>query len=146
MMKQHKDKKKGLVALVVALVSALLLYFGFGIFTAIIENAFFIRMTPVGWLEKFALISTSALIGLYIGLAYYGKTHQGRVCNASATGGGVFGFLTFGCSICNKILVSLLGVAGVLSFIEPLKPLFILLSLSLLVFAIFIKAKALNLV
>ncbi len=79
-------------------------------------------MTPVTWLEYASLILTSLLLGAYIGLSSYAITIKAGRCNATATAGGVTGFLTFGCSICNRLLVLLLGVTGVISYFEPIRP------------------------
>ncbi len=136
---------KKLNAIFIAVVVSFSVYLVFGAVTSIIKNPFFTRMTPVGWLEYAALALTSILLGIYIGLSYYIKaTKKDKVCNASATTGGVFGFLTFGCSICNKILVFFLGVTGVLTYFEPIRPLLGIASIGFLVFAIYTKSKALS--
>ena len=149
-MKSSKEKSgniedkanKKIKSILIAVGSAVLSYLIFGAVTAVIKNPFFTRMTPVGALENFSLAITSLLVGFYIGLVYYGRAaKKDKVCNASATAGGVFGFLTFGCSICNKILVFLFGVTGVLTYFEPLRPSLGILSIGLLSFAIFKKAK-----
>ena len=125
----------------VGIASSTILFLVFGMVTSIIQNPFFIRMTPVRWLEWTSLIVTSSLIGIYIGLTYYGRKTATKKCNVTATAGGVFGFLTFGCSICNKILVLLLGVTGVLTYFEPVRPALGVLSIGLLGTAVVYKAK-----
>ena len=140
--KQLRHKRDVIITSFIAIGTAALLYVVFGAVTAIIPNPYFIRMTPVGWLEQSSLLITSSLLGTYMGLLYYGRTtSKNKVCNSTATTGGVFGFLTFGCSICNKILVFFLGIAGVLTYFEPLRPLLGILSIGLLLFAVFAKAK-----
>ena len=119
------------------------LYISFGMVTAIISNEFFTRMTPVGWLEQASLVITSLLLGAYFGLAYYAKSTN-KVCNRTAAAGGVFGFLTFGCSICNKILVFFLGIAGVLAYFDPLRPLLGIASILFLGFSIIQKYKSMQ--
>ena len=149
-MKSSKEKSgniedkanKKIKSILIAVGSAVLSYLIFGAVTAVIKNPFFTRMTPVGALENFSLAITSLLVGFYIGLVYYGRAaKKDKVCNASATTGGVFGFLTFGCPVCNRILVFLFGVTGVLTYFEPLRPSLGILSIGLLSFAIFKKAK-----
>ena len=138
----YRHKRNAIIAFFIAVGTASLLYMIFGSVTAIIPNPFFTRMTPVRWLEQTSLLMTSLLLGVYIGLLYYGKASgKDKICNATATTGGVFGFLTFGCSICNKILVFFLGIAGVLTYFEPLRPVLGISSIGLLGFAIFKKAK-----
>lgn len=139
---QLRNKRNAIIVFFIAIGTAALLYVIFGSVTAIIPNPFFTRMTPVGWLEQTSLLMTSSLFGVYIGLLYYGRTtSKNKVCNATATTGGVFGFLTFGCSICNKILVFFLGITGVLTYFEPIRPLLGTLSIGLLGIAVFAKAK-----
>jgi len=141
MKKQIIDKK--LLAVLIGIGSATLIYLVFGMITSVIQNRFFTRMTPVGWLEYASLLITSLMMGAYFGLAFYAKSAN-KVCNRTAAAGGVFGFLTFGCSICNKILVFFLGVAGVLTYFEPLRPLLGIASIGFLGFAIFNKARGLR--
>ncbi len=130
-------------SIIIGLCSAIGLFFLFGIVTAVIPNSFFIRMTPVAWLEYVSLVMTSLLLGTYIGLSYYEKRIKAVKCDVTATFGGIFGFLTFGCSICNKILILLLGVTGVLKYFEPIRPFFGIISIVLLGGAVIYKTKKL---
>ncbi len=100
-----------------ALLITLPVFLVFGLVTAVIPNPFFVRMTPLTWLDYFLLVSTSLLIGLYLSVLRYMK--KSGKCAITASGGGVLGFLGFSCVVCNKLLVVLLGVAGVLTYIEP---------------------------
>lgn len=132
----NKKLKSVLLGIGIAAVS----YVIFGIVTAIISNKFFTRMTPFGLWEQISLIVTSMLLGAYFGLAYYGKASgKDKICNTTATAGGVFGFLTFGCSICNKILVFFLGIAGVFTYFEPIRPFLGIVSILFIGYAIYIK-------
>ena len=145
--KLHRYKRNAIIAFFIAILTTALLYVVFGAVTSIIPNPYFTRMTPVGWLEYSSLIITSVLLGAYIGLVYYGKTTgKDKLCNASATTGGVFGFLTFGCSICNKILVFFLGITGVLAYFEPIRPILGVLSIGLLGFAVITKSRSLSII
>lgn len=120
---------------------SILMFLIFGVVTAIIPNSFFIRMTPVTWLEWASLVITSLLLGAYFGLSYYGKRKTSKRCNATATAGGIFGFLAFGCSICNKLLILLLGVTGILKYFEPIRPALGVFSIGLLGTALVFKIK-----
>src|SRR3989338_1453239 len=97
--KTNRNKKRALVvSIIIAVIIAVLFYVVLGVVTSVITNPFFTRMTPVGWLEHFSLAITSILMGTYFGLAYYKKqTRPTIACDSLATGGGVAGFLTFGC-------------------------------------------------
>lgn len=141
MFKINKNKK--LTAVFAGTLSGILLFLIFGMVSAIIKNPVFTRMTPFGSFEVFSLAMTSLLLGVYIGLAHYGMAaKKDNVCNTSATTGGVFGFLTFGCSVCNKILVFLLGFTGVLIYFEPIRPYLIAVSTAFFLYAIVLKWKA----
>lgn len=135
-------RNRKLIAILISFGTATLSYIVFGAVTAIISNRFFTRMTPFGLWEQISLIVTSLLLGVYFGLAYYGKASgKDKICTATATAGGIFGFLTFGCSICNKILVFFLGVAGVFTYFEPIRPFLGIVSILFLGFAIVKKAE-----
>lgn len=138
----HLKNSKKFKSILLSIGIAVVLYISLGMVTAIISNGFFARMTPFGLWERISLIVTSMLLGAYFGLAYYGKASgKDKICNTTATAGGVFGFLTFGCSICNKILVFFLGVAGVFTYFEPIRPFLGIVSILFLGSAIYKKAK-----
>lgn len=125
------------------LLSALAFFLISGVVTKLIPNDFFLRMTPITLLDYFFLTATSTLIGVFVALHVFHK-HESKVCTASAVGGGVGGFLAFGCSVCNQILVLLLGVAGVLAFVEPYRPVFGLVGIGFLGVAISLKVREIN--
>lgn len=86
-----------------------------GTLTALWENPFFIRMTPVIWADPLILTAEAVLLGLYLGLRAPACSIKG------ASLGGVLGFLGFGCSICNKILLVLFGSGFLLTYFEPVR-------------------------
>ena len=102
-----------------------------GIATALIPNPIFVRMILTSTLDYFFLISTSLLAGIYFALPL-------NYCNADrkAMGGSILGFLAFACPTCNKIFVLLLGFVFVNTIIDPLRPLFGVLSIVVLLYAI----------
>jgi hypothetical protein len=116
----------------------------FGVLTVLIPNKFFARMTPVTAPDYIFLIFTSLLLGTYLSFHQYQKKHGSKKGCVAATSGGVFGFLGFGCSICNKLLILLLGVAGVLAYVEPYRPLIGSFGIGLMVYAIYIKGQQLK--
>lgn len=113
----------------------------FGIVTELIQNKFFIRMISATALDYIFLTLTSILLGTYVSFYRYGKKHLDKACTASAYSGGFFGFLGFGCSVCNKILVLLLGVTGVLTYIEPYRPFIGSAGVGLMGYAVYSKGK-----
>jgi len=111
-----------------------------GLPTAIYENPFFIRMTPVRIQDYVIWVASSVLIGLIVG-SYFGdrsKSGEGKMVS-----GGVLSVLAVGCSVCNKPVVLLLGVSGTLTFFEPLQIYIGVASVLLLGWTLLLRAKAL---
>ena len=70
-------------------------------------------MIPViGW-DYLILSLESMLIGLFFGIP------TPPCPSKKAIIGGVFGFLDFGCSICNKLLLLLFGSRFLLTYFDP---------------------------
>ena len=94
---------------------SLALFASLGTLTALWENPWFIRMTPIVSLDFVILAFEALLLGLYLGL-------NSTACGVKrASLGGIFAFLGFGCSICNKILVLLFGSTFLLNYFEPVR-------------------------
>lgn len=147
MAKRTQSRKLKIKSLVVGITTALIIFLVFGIVTVLISNRFFIRMTPVHWYDYAFLISTSLLSGVYAGLWYYKKNNNISInnkCNYTAGGGIVTGLFSFGCAICNKLLVFLLGLSGVMSYFMPIQPILGVLSIGLLSFAVYTLYKSLQ--
>jgi len=87
----------------------------FGTVTALWSNPFFIRMTEVSDLDYVIISFETILIGLFFGI-------RAQKCAVKKTGfGGIFGFLGFGCSLCNKLLLLLFGSSFLLTYFEPIR-------------------------
>ena len=103
--------KEWLSTLIIASAAFLLL----GTITALWNNSFFIRMTEVNGWDYIILSFESLLIGLFFGI-------QAPHCATKKAGiGGILGFVGFGCSVCNKILLLLFGSSFLLSYFEPVR-------------------------
>ena len=103
--------KEWLSTLIIASAAFLLL----GPITALWNNSFFIRMTEVNGWDYIILSFESLLIGLFFGI-------RSPHCATKKAGiGGVLGFVGFGCSVCNKILLLLFGSSFLLSYFEPVR-------------------------
>ena len=103
--------KEWLSTLIIASAAFLLL----GTITALWNNSFFIRMTEVNGWDYIILSFESLLIGLFFGI-------RAPHCATKKAGiGGVLGFVGFGCSVCNKILLLLFGSSFLLSYFEPVR-------------------------
>lgn len=87
--------------------------------TAIIDNPWFTRMTPVYPDQYIFWLLTSVLGGVLIATYTPGMGFRGT---ASGVGGGFLGYLAIGCPICNKLIVGLIGISGALTFFQPIQP------------------------
>lgn len=143
----QQGQRKGSKQIYMVLAGYILL-FSSGLFlllggvTALLPNRFFIRMTPVIPLDYVYLTLTSLLSGTYISLHLYQKQYQNRTCTIAAYSGGAGGFLGFGCSLCNKPLLLLLGATGVLTYVEPYRPLMGGIGILLLAYAVYSKGRS----
>ena len=108
--------------------------------TAIVANPFFTRMTPITIFDKIFVILIPLLIGIYCGIVYHRKKSMksSKYCTYS---GGVLAILALACPICNSFLVWLFGATFLLNYFEPLRPLFGIVTLILLLSGIYIETK-----
>lgn len=137
-------KMKKLKSIIMGSVVTLTIFALFGILTVLIPNNFFRRMTPIYWYDYIFLVLTSILIGVYAGFWYYKRKTTSK-CIYAAAGGTVGGLFSFGCPICNKLLVLLLGVTGVMTYFEPIQPILGVASISLLSFVVYKQYKIITL-
>lgn len=107
--------------LIVGLLGTAVVAVALAIPTAIIENPWFTRMTPVEGDQYFFWIATSLVEGALIAtfLVRPGEAHSG---GGAGIGSGVLGTLAIGCPVCNKLVVALLGVSGAFTYFAPLQP------------------------
>ncbi len=115
--------------LATAVVAAAVLAIAAAIPTAIIDNPWFSRMTPVYWDQYVFWIGTSILGGALI--ASYLAPAARASGLGKGVGGGLLGYLAIGCPICNKLIVGLLGVSGALDYFAPAQPVLGILALLL---------------
>ena len=147
MKKAKQNKNLKLKSVIIGILVALIIFFIFGIVTVLIKNSFFIRMTPVYWYDYVFLVLTSVLSGAYIGLWHYNKNNQKNInskCDYAATGGAVGGFFSFGCAICNKLLIWILGLSGVIAYFMPFQPILGVISVILLSCTVYLQLKTLS--
>lgn len=111
-----------------------------GIVTVLLPNQFFTRMTPIHTLDYVFLVSSSILLGAYVGVHYY-KKNTVKKCTTIASVGGVGSFLAFACPVCNKLLVFVFGATALITYFEPYRPLLGFLSTGLLGFALYWRIK-----
>jgi hypothetical protein len=92
-----------------------------GIPTDLLPNPWFQRMTAVRTLD----VVLWPLVGLSVGalLATYALPRsRGADGLAGGAGGGLLGTFAVGCPVCNKLVVTVLGVSGALTYFEPIQP------------------------
>ncbi len=111
-----------------------------GLPTAIYENPFFVRMTPVRPQDYVRWVLSSVLIGLIVGsyFAAGSTTGEGKVLS-----GGVLSLVSVGCPTCNQLVVLFLGTGGALTFLAPLQVYIGVASVLLLGWTFVLRTKAL---
>ena len=110
--------------------------------TAIIDNPWFTRMTPVYADQYFFWIGTSLLSGALLATYVGGVRVDGAA--AGGFGGGLLGYLAIGCPICNKLIVGLLGVAGAMDYFAPVQPFLGALGLAALAVALALRVRSIR--
>ncbi|MBI3026993.1 hypothetical protein HYY70_02675 [Candidatus Woesearchaeota archaeon] len=136
--------KLAINSIIIGSVVAFIVFLVFGTVTVLIKNPFFIRMTHVHWYDYIFLILTALLTGVYACLYHYNKSNKesfDKKCNYTAAGGIVGGLFSFGCAICNKLLVFLLGLSGVMVYFMPLQPILGVISIAILSYAVYIQLR-----
>ncbi|MBI4307678.1 MAG: hypothetical protein HY684_02615 [Chloroflexi bacterium] len=130
---------RGWLVAVAGTTAALLLI---GVPTAIIDNPFFIRMTPIRIQDYILWVATAMLIGLIAGTFAPAMRIGGG--EGKAASGGLLSTLAVGCPICNKLVVLLLGTSGALTFFAPAQLYLGIASLLLLGWTLRLRARVLK--
>ncbi len=126
---------------VIAVVGAVATLVLIGIPTAIFDNPFFIRMTPVRPQDYIIWIMTGLLAGLIVGTYILGT---GNRSGGKVASGGFLSFLAVGCPICNKLVLLLLGTSGALNYFAPAQLYIGIASLALLGWALHMRVQAIS--
>lgn len=116
--------------IIAALAAGLVFGLAVGTPTGIIPTPFYSRMTPVLWWNYPVWAVTTVLGGLVVA-TYVRRPGDTAPRNglAPASGGGLLAAFAVGCPICNKLIVSTLGVSGALSIWAPVQPVLGVLSI-----------------
>lgn len=110
--------------------------------TAIIENPWFTRMTPVKPEQYGFWIGTSVLSGAL--LATYLEPGLRRGLAGQSLGAGLLGVFAIGCPICNKLVVAAIGVSGALTYFAPIQPILGAAGLTLAGVGLWLRVRALR--
>lgn len=101
-----------------------------GTATALWQNPFFTRMTPVSFWELPSALLVAGLGGVYAAVAL-------PICGTGgAGGGGIVSFIGIACPTCNKVLMAIFGGQALLTYFDPIRPLVTLAGILLLVWAL----------
>jgi len=111
-----------------------------GLTTAIFENWFFVRMTPVRAQDYVIWIMSSVLVGLIVASHFVARSTRN---DEKILSGGLLSVLAVGCPTCNKLVVLLLGTTGALTFFAPLQIYIGIASVLLLGWTLLLRARAL---
>ena len=105
-----------------------------GVPTGIIATSWYARMTPVTWWDYPIWALSSVLVGLTA--ATYVRSSGIQVSSPDRSrrtlGATLLSALAVGCPVCNKLVVSLVGISGALSYWAPVQPVLGTLSVGLL--------------
>lgn len=105
---------------------SILAFGALGTVSALWNNPFFFRMTPVQGFEIPLLAILALLSGTFV-------TVRRPVCAAKkATGAGILGFLGVACPVCNKILLFIFGGELLMTYFEPVRIYVTLASIALM--------------
>lgn len=112
-----------------------------GIPTAIISNKFYIRMIAATYLDWIFLTIISIMLGIYVGLYFYGKSIKQNDSKEDAVAGGsaITSFFALSCPICIGFLVAIFGTAALLTYFEPFRPLLGFIAIGMLSIALYLK-------
>ena len=126
------------LAAAISLVVTLLL----AIPTAIIENPFFTRMTPVEPEQYFFWLATGALTGALLATYLDPRLRSGLA--SQGAGAGLLGAFAIGCPICNKLVVAMFGVSGAFTYFAPVQPILGAAAVGLAGYGLWLRFRALR--
>lgn len=101
----------------------------FGIVTGLVPNPLYVRMVPRTPTDYAFLTLTSVLAAAYVIQRSTLPECDGDAC---AYAGAVGGFLAVGCPTCNALLLALFSSSALMTYFDPLRPLFGVLAVALL--------------
>ncbi len=111
---------------IAASIGALVAALAMAVPTGLVPTDLYTRMTPVRWWDYPIWIASSSLIGLSLAtyvrksepqLAIHPCSRSGRTIGAS-----LLTVFAIGCPVCNKLVVTVLGYSGALTYFAPLQP------------------------
>ena len=125
----------------IAIGFSLLFFLILGIPTALVPTSFFARMIPPTIIDYVLLVLTAAMAGSYASYSLYVKNRTEEKSTYVALGGVFSGVFSFGCPICNTLLVMIFGSTALLVYFEPYRYHLSLITIGLFALAFYWKRK-----
>ena len=101
----------------------------FGVVTGLVPNPLYVRMVPRTPVDYAFLVVTSVLVAAYVIQRSSLEECDGDKC---AYAGAAGGFLAVSCPTCNALLLALFSSSALMTYFDPLRPLFGLLAVAIL--------------
>ncbi|MCU4744430.1 hypothetical protein [Natronoglomus mannanivorans] len=121
------------VALAKGVATAAAVFVLFGVVSGLVSSLY-VRMVETTLLDYAFLTLTAILAGAYV---VQRESLAETACSSSSSGnrcaygGAAGGFLAVACPSCNLILVSLVGSSALMTYFDPLRPLFGIVAIGL---------------
>lgn len=113
----------------------------FGVVSGLVPNPLYVRMVPRTPVDYAFLTLTSLLAATYVIQKSSLPECDGDAC---AYAGAVGSFLAVGCPTCNALLLALFSSSALMTYFDPLRPLFGVLAVSLLGGVVYWRHRRLN--
>ena len=129
-----------LAALVAGTAAALVI----GIPTGVVETGLYTRMTPVVWWNYPVWAISSILAGLTAATYVRGDRPAPAAAQRPARPlvATLLSAFAVGCPVCNKLVVTLIGASGALSYWAPVQPVLGVLGIAILAAALVVRLRA----
>lgn len=125
----------------IGIILTVLIFLLFGIPTALIPTSFYTRMIEVKMIDYIFLSLTSILLAVYFTLVIARRKQVKQSGGNLAFSGTLFGIFSFGCPICNVILVTIFGATAILTYFEPYRSWLGIVSVVMLSLAVYYQVK-----
>jgi hypothetical protein len=113
-----------------------------GVPTALFPTPWFGRAIPPHPLD-YVILGFTALLAAGLA-ATYALPVACPTRERTVTAGGLLSFFAVGCPVCNKIVVLAVGASGAMSYFAPIQPLIAIVSMALLGYAIWLRARSIR--
>jgi hypothetical protein len=114
-----------------------------GIPTDVVPNPWFGREIDVRTLDVVVLVALSGVTGALLA-TYAVAGASGAGAPRAGLGSGIVGWFAIGCPVCNKLVVTLLGVSGATSTFAPAQPVLGVAAVALATAALVLRVRAIR--